>query len=174
MADMWREPVKVIADVLKDELGLDDGHIMLGFQRWGIPTDPGLYVALTPISTKPIGVNNYVESAGPNPEDGMTEVQQAVTEDLVQIDAMSFGDSARVRKEEILMALTSVRSLQAQAEHQFQIARIPTSFVNASVLEETANLQRFVATIIVKAIRTKTKAVEYFDTFTAPEVHANV
>jgi hypothetical protein len=166
----WREPIKVLADVIRDEMSLDAGHIMLSFQKWGIPQDDGLYVALSVLSGKPIGNNNFLEDAG---TDAANEVQQVAMQELVQIDVMSFGESARARKEEILMALASQRCLRAQGDYGFQIARVPQGFANASSLEETKYLNRYTTTLIIKSIKTKVKAAEFYDTFATTEVHSN-
>ena len=171
----WREPIKVLADVIASEMGLDTGHIMLGFQSWGIPQDDGLYVALTTLSEKPVGNNNYFDGGDDTavPPVAPTEVQQVVTQEMVQIDVMSFNNDARTRKEEVLMSLASMACQRAQATYNFKINRIPTAFVNASSLEETKYLQRFTVTLIIESIKEKVKAAEYFETIPDPEVHVN-
>ena len=171
----WREPIKVLADVIKDEMDLDEGHIMLAFQGWGIPQDDGLFVAISVLSGKPIGNNNYFDGGDDTTDPPVlpTEVQQIAMSELVQIDVMSFNSDARSRKEEVLMALASLRCLRAQADYSFQIASIPQGFANASSLEETKYLNRYTTTLVVKSIKTKTKAAEFFDTYETTEVHSN-
>jgi hypothetical protein len=166
----WREPVKVLADVIQEELELDDAHIVLTNEKWPIPPDEGIYVAIGTMSVKVVGNNNFLRPIVGDAE----EVRQIVVDELVQIDVMSFNSDARIRKEEILMALASQVCLRAQAEYQFQIARVPTGFVNASSLEETKILNRFTTTIVIKSIRTKVKTAEYYDQFAETEVHSNV
>jgi len=170
MTVAWREPVKVLADVLTAELELPAGHIVLTNQKWPIPKDQGLYIAIGTISSKVVGNNNYLRDA----VGGAEEVQQIVVDEMVQIDALSFNADARVRKEEILMALASQACLRAQAVYGFQIARIPQGFMNVGSLEETAQLNRFTTTIIIKSIRTKVKTADYYETFLEPEVTQNV
>jgi hypothetical protein len=165
----WREPVKVLADVLKDELALASGQIMLGYQNWPIPKNAGMFVAISTVSTKPVGTNNFLRDA----EGGAEEVQQIVSAEVVQIDAMSFDNTARTRKEEILLALGSMRCQRAMIENHMQIARIPQNFLNASTLEETGMLKRFTVTLVIQSIKTKVKAAEYYDTILETEVHAN-
>jgi hypothetical protein len=166
----WREPIKVLADVIQSEMGLDDGHVVLTNQKWPIPKDQGLFVVLGVVSSKVIGNNNYFQDDGAG---GGSEVQQAVTSEMIQVDAMSFDSSARARKEEIIMALASQASLRAQSEQSIQIAWMPEGFANTSFLEETAMLNRFTMTLTVKSIRTKTKSAEFYDTFQNTEVTTN-
>jgi hypothetical protein len=157
-----REPVKVIGDVLKAELGLDAGHILLAFEKYTIPQDKGLFVALSYISGKAIGSNNYFTD---DPTNGPQETQQVAMQELIQIDVMSFGPDARQRKEEVIQALSSIASQQAQDVNGFQIASIPFDFANASGVEGSSYLQRYTMTVVVKSIRTKTKAAGYYNTF---------
>lgn len=159
-----REPIKVIADILLSELSLTTDQIILEYQKFNIPNDPGLFVALTYIGGKAIGNTNHSSDAGSS---GMIEKQSVAMQHMIQIDIMSFDSSARTRKEEVLMALRSVFSEQTQTANDMQIARIPEAFNNTASLEETKILNRFTMTIIVKSVYTKTKALtSYYDTFT--------
>lgn len=168
-----REPIKVIADILTSELGLDSDKIILEYQKFDIPPDPDLFIALTYISGKAIGNNNSAEDAGFDRENnnlGMTEIQQVAMQHSIQIDLMSFDSSARTRKEEVIMALQSSFSQRLQDVNDMQIARIPSEFQNTSSLEETKILNRFTMTIIVKSVYTRTKDLggtyPYYDNFT--------
>lgn len=166
-----REPVKVIGDVLQAELGLDVGQIMLTNQKWNIPQSAGLYIAISYVSGKAIANKNDAVSIDGG---GMTEQQSVVMHYLIQIDAMSFDNSARIRKEEIIMALRSIAAQVAMEVNNLQIARVPGEFYDASSLEETARLNRFTMTIAVTALRTKEKAVvDYYSEFQIAEVTVN-
>lgn len=167
-----REPIKVVADILQKEMEIPDGQIMLGYQKWDIPTDPGLYVALVYIGGKAIGNNNYFTSSGDEPAQQI-EHQEVAMRHVVQIDLLSFDASARIRKEEVLMALRSIYSQQQQEKYAMSIARIPSDLVDASSLEETKMLNRFTLTVPVTALHTKTKAAPYYDKFKTAEVHEN-
>lgn len=162
-----REPVKVIADILKSEMGLADGQIMLDYEKINILPDPGLYIAISYIGGKAIGNNNYFDSLT------IKEIQEVAMSEIVQIDILSFDSSARKRKEEVIMALRSVYSQQAQELNVMQIARIPDGFQNISSLEETKILNRFTMTIVIKALYRKEKSVEYYDKFSDAQVTYN-
>lgn len=159
---MSREAVKVIGDVLQSELGLTTGQIMLTNMKWDIPENDGLYVALSYVSGKAIGNNNYVTPNG----SGMQETQEVAMRYLVQIDILSFGDAARLKKEQVIQALMSVASQQAQAQNLMRIANIPFDFLDASSFEETKLLNRYVTRIVVYALLSLTKNLDsYYDKF---------
>ncbi len=162
-----REPIKIIADILKHEMDLAVGQIMLDYEKIDILPDPGLYVALSYLGGKAIGNNNYFDP------DTLMEIQEVAMQELIQIDILSFDSSARKRKEEVIMALRSVYSQNAQDANLMQVARIPGDFQNASSLEETKILNRFTMTITVKAIYRKEKDVDYYDQFQNAEVSFN-
>ena len=163
----FREPIKVLADVIQEEMSLADGQIMLAYEKWEIPKNPGMYVALNYVSSKPIGQRNYFDPTT------SIEEQSSTVHHVIQIDVMSFDSSARMRKEEIFMALTSMFSQQAQEENNLQIAMIPSDFVNTSSLEETKIMNRFTMTIAVTSTSRKVKKADYFDQFATPEVTYN-
>jgi hypothetical protein len=158
------EPVKVIAQIIQEELGLPDGQIMMSYEKWIMPETKGLYVSVRYVSTKTLNTSNWFESTTNE------EIQSVSLHHIIQIDLMSFDDSARARKSEVAMALASFRSQNLQEENNMQIARLPSEFVDASSLEETKFLKRFTATIAVKAVELKKKGTPYFDTFPSGKV----
>lgn len=151
------------------QMSIPAGQIMLAYQDYQIPNDPGLYIALNYLSSKVIGNNSYpVAITG-----GMNEIGEVVSLYEIRIDMMSFDDTARLRKEEIYAALRSVYAEQQMESNGIQIARMPSGFQDASTLEETKMLYRFTMTIKVSALTQITKAVEYYDQFPTPEVTVN-
>ena len=162
------EPIKVVADIIQTELGLPDGAVMVVNQRWVIPQNQDLYVALAYVGpAKTIGNTNYFDS------EANTEVQETSKAHMVQIDIMSFGDAARTRKEEVEMALLSMYSQFQQGKNLIKIARQPGPAVDASSLEATGRLNRFLMTVMVNALHRKVKAAAYYDKFSGPEVISN-
>lgn len=167
---MSREVVKIIADILTAEMNLTPGQIMLSDENYEIPTTEGLYIAVSYVSSKPIGVTNTMT---PDGHGGMTEIQEAAFDHQVQLDVMSFNDDARTRREEVLLALGSNASQFIQEQNLIQISRHCTPFQDLSTVEETRILKRYTTTVRVKALARKTKTGLYYDTFLTPEVHAN-
>jgi hypothetical protein len=139
---------------------------MLEYQRFNIQPK-GLYIALQYVSGRAIGNNDYAKPNGASPTAGMTETQQVAMLYQIQIDLMSFGPEARVRKEEVYMALRSIRAQTLMEKWNMKIARMPSAFQNAASLEETKMLNRFTMTIAVNALLTKTQPVgDYYNQFT--------
>ena len=165
-----REPILVMADILKSELELDDGQVMIYNQRSVAPTTKGLYVYLSIVSQKVIGNNNYTE-----PTTGaMQETQELAIATLIQIDAMSQNDEARTRKDEIIMALRSVFAQQQQDAEGMRISYIPSTWVDASDIEGTSLLNRYSTSVMVFSISRKIKVLNsYYDTFQNPELTYN-
>lgn len=167
MTSTFRDPIKVIGDILAHELPLATGYIMLNGEKWNIPKDESIFIALSYIGpNKIIGNSNEMDS-------DQNEVQTVTAQDTIQIDIMSYGsgaNGARARKHEIAMALGSMFSQRIQEQYQCQIARQPTPPVDTSNLEGTGMLKRYTTTIAVTALFKKTKAAEYYETFPQPEI----
>ena len=164
----FREPIKVLADIIAHEMELTPGQIMLKNQKWFVP-DTGLYVALGYISSRAIG-NSSRQVDSP---EGMTELMEVNMNHLVQVDIMSPGEdpAARLRKEEVLLALASIYSEQKQTEHGIQIGRLPMDLLDASSLEEPGMLNRFTTTFRITATHRKQKATaDYYDQFLGVKV----
>lgn len=165
-----REAIKILADVIQHELELQDGQVMLENQQYNIPQTQGVFVVLSYVSGAVIGNNSYPV---PTPA-GMTERLEVNMRYLVQIDIMSADASARLRKEEVIMALGSMYSQNLQTANGMSIGPVPPGgFINAGSLEQTLRLNRYTMTVAVTARTVKTKAVDYFSEFPTPEVVVN-
>ncbi len=157
-----REAAKIIKDILIAQLGLSSSQIMLSNQLWDIPETPGLYVVISYVSGKVIGNTNYSVPT----DAGMTEMQELLMLYEIQIDLMSYDDSARVMKELACMGLMSVASQQIQETYSVQVARNPAAFQDVSMLEETARLNRYTTTIALTQLITNQNAnVPYYTDF---------
>lgn len=163
------EPMKIICDIIKTQLSLNDSQVVIYNQKYNIPTSKGIYVFVSYVSGKPIGnVNRAIPT-----ETGMDgEVSLAMAETL-QIDIMSQDSSARTHKEEVLMALVSDYAQQKMQDNSIKISILPTSFIDTSFAEGSAMLNRYTTTLILFASYTNTKAIPYYDTFEQVEVHVN-
>lgn len=154
-----------------NEMGIPNGSIMLTNQAWDIPNKPGLYVALSYQSGRPIANNNQY-SVDPA-SGGLTEIQSVLMLYTIQIDFMSYDSSARLQKEDVYHALRSIYAEQQMEIYNVQLGRLPSQFMDVSSLEETAMLTRYTMTINVTALKTKTKTIDYYNQFPIPEVFEN-
>lgn len=162
-----REPIKVLADILQAEMGLVEGQIMLGLENWKIPKNEGLYVALFYGTETPVGSNNDFDS------DTNEEIQTLAMLHNVVIEAMSFDESARLRKEEIVMALNSVFAQDHMDKYLMAINTLPQSFQPIPELEDTKQLNKYRITFAMNALHQKIKPVQYYDAFPDPSVTTN-
>jgi len=170
MAFEYREPIKVLADIIQHELGLANGRVMLADQKFNIANQKGLYVSLEYVNPGKIIANINTPDMTVNPP---VEVQSVTSVSIVQIDMMSFDETARTQMEDMAMALNSTYSVQLQERYQMQISRNPAPFNDNSNLEATAMLKRYTTTVTITSMKTKSKVVEYFDTFQEPGVVVN-
>ncbi len=159
-----KEPIVVVASILQSELGLDDAHIMLEYQKNFIPKDSALYTALVYLGPGKLIANINETQAT---DDGLIEIQSLTMQHMIQVDFMSFSSEARIRKEEFYMALNSVYSEQQQELYQMMIAKNPGPFIDAGSFEATAFLNRFTTVVPVHAVHRKEKPVTYFNQFGA-------
>lgn len=154
------EPIKVVAMAIQAEMGLAEGHIMLGLENWQIPSDPGLYVALFYGVEQVIGNNNY---NGTDADGNYQEIQDVIMLHGIDINIMSFDSSARLRKEEVLQAIQSYNATQLMEKYQMRLARTPGSFIPVVDLEPAKQLNRFQIGIMVNAIHRKILSTPYYD-----------
>lgn len=161
-----REVAKIVADLLASEMGLDEQHCLLGDQKWDIPADKQLFVVVFDQAAAPIGAASYLET-NPASINVDKEIQQAAVLHDVRVEIMSFDADARLRKEEVGLALGGIASQQAGEQYGLQIGRAQPP-VNASETEVSGRLQRFVIHVNVTALHQKVKTPPgygYFDKF---------
>lgn len=154
----------LVCDVLQKELGLENGRVYIFDQKIFMPTDEGLFIAVSMLSCKPFANNSYFDGALD------TTVQSSNFFASLQLDIISKSTEALLRKEEVLMALKSVYAEQQQELNSFHIGVISTNFVNLSSQDGAAIPYRFSITVNVQYQVKKIGAVPYFDTFEDPTV----
>lgn len=162
-----REPIKILADILKAEMGIADGQLMLGLENWKIPENTGLYVALFYGPDAVVGANNDFDTTTNE------EVQTVAMLHTISIDAMSFDESARTRKQEIVMALNSVFGQNLLSKNFMQINQLPQSFQPLLELEDSKQLNKYRITFAMNALYQKIKPVDYYDDFPDASVVTN-
>jgi hypothetical protein len=158
-----REPVKVIRDILKSELGLTDKRIMLTNSKIDIDPGPGIFIALSYLHSKAFASNNY---ATPTPA-GMQETQEVAMVHHIQVDIMSADESARMQKEQVIQALQSIFAQQAMDANLMNINKLPTEIIDTSSLEETKIMNRYTMNFSLFALHSLNKPLAggYYDKF---------
>lgn len=162
---MNREPIKIIGDIIKNNMVLTDDQIFIYNQDFKIPPTKGMFILLQYNTSQPYSAVNKFMPAAIGLEGAEESISITMKEDYT-INIISKNDEARQRKEEILMALNSNYSQDQQGLYQFQIAKISNSFVNVSELEGAGMLNRFAINISLLAHYNKTIDTAYYDDFT--------
>ncbi len=157
---MNREPIKVIADILCKELGINANRVFLFNSLNPLPKDDDLYIVLQQTEFPPFGLKKEYKQNN----DTYTEVQSYMTKEVITISLVSKNTDARLRRYDVNLALNSTYSQQMQEQYGFHIAQCnPVS--NRSYLEATARLYRFDTEATVITAYSKTQAVDYYDKF---------
>ncbi len=154
------EPIKILASIIQTELGLPNGQVMLGLENFPIAPVLGLYVALEYGSEQVVG---SVNSNGTDAQGNFQEIQSVSMMHTIEIDCMSFDDSARLRKEEVVMSFSSYNAQQLMEKNQVRIGSIPTSFLAIPSPEPTKQLNRYRFTIAVYALHQRVLMTPYYD-----------
>jgi len=166
------EIIKVVADIIQSEMGLDQDHIYLYNQKWRMPPDEGLYVIVGFMGARAFGAKTWYENDPVTQE--LTEVQSVNQQEMYSIDLLSRDSSARIRKQEVILALNSTYAQQMMEQYNFKIANLPVTFNDVSELEATAILNRYQLAFNALVVYRKVKSVQFYDTFQIPPViHTN-
>lgn len=155
------EPIGLVADIIQTEMDLEAGRVAYAYQNYQIPKD-GLFVIVGYLGpSTQIANQAYFDDTLNN------EVQESVFQHTIQIEIMSLApdNSARIRKEEIALALRSFYSQQQQDANLMSIAWLQGDFIDGNYAELSAMYQRYITTAIVTALHRKVKTSGYFDNF---------
>lgn len=166
---MVGDPLLLFCDVIQQGLGLSTGRVYLWDQKMPMPTDSGLYVAVSVLTCKAFGNNNSHSSSG----GGLNSNQSVNMASTLQVDIISRDNSARLQKEGVLLALNSDYSEQQQNANNFYIGKLPpgAQFNNLSSQDGAAIPYRFVISVQIQYLYTATKAVGYMTPVTKPTVN---
>jgi hypothetical protein len=169
------EILQVLVDIIRREMCLKADQVVIYNQRWIIPNDSRVYVSLHLLGSKPYGVNRgYSSQSFLNPSDQtvttvLNEEQSINTADMISVHVTGYGDTARVRRNEVMFALHSTYAEQKMEQYGFSIGQVPTSFADVSEAMGTAYLYRYAITFNVLYAQGVTKPVDYFDSIEVGE-----
>ena len=162
------EYIKVVADIIMTEMSLtpsstalNDNRVFIYNQNFVLPTYDDLFIVLSESPGRMIGSVNRYDGDGANTK----EVQEILMQKEINVDIMSRNSQARNRKEEVLMALSSIYSQQKQEENGMRIFSHSTSFIDVSENEGASRLTRYRASFFLHVKYSKEKAIDYYDAF---------
>ncbi len=170
-----REPIKIMADLLTAEEGIDPGFIMLGKKNYKIPPTPGLYVALFyGIEEQISNVHSTSDALDANGNFiGLLESEERSFVQEVAVDIMSFNDEARVRKSEIVQSLVGYNAQFLMGQYNIGIPREPRLSAPIEALEPAGQLNKFRYVIALSVLSIRSRAVPYYDEIPNPETTYN-
>ena len=155
------EPIVSIANILQYRMNLNNNQIILNYQKNQIPPD-GLYLTLNYS-----GPDEAIASQATFDSSTQTEINEAVYSHNINIQIMSLSpdNSARIRKEEIPLALRSNYAKQIADKNLLGISWLPSDILDISYFDETAFLNRFSMNIVVYALHRLVVDSDSFDSF---------
>lgn len=156
----------LFCDIIRQEMGLGIDQVWIYNQKIDIPTDYRLYVAIEILSCKPFANTRYMDPSGP----GLNQILSTNFKAVLSVNILSRGPAARDRKEEFVLALNSIYSIQQQEANGFMVSLLPSGFVNLSEIDGSAIPYRFNISVAVQYKIVKTEAVPYYSTFPAAQV----
>ena len=162
------EILQLLVDILTEEMNLKSDQVVIYNQRWITPNDQRLYLSLHVIGSKPYANNRGYRSRGTfDPSTGIVtqfldEKLSVNVADMISLHVMSYGDQARLRRNEPLFALHSTYAEQQMERWGFHVGPVPSSFSDASEAIGTDFLTRYAITFNVIYAQGVTKPVEYY------------
>eukprot|EP00697_Spironema_sp_BW2_P003324 gnl/Spiro4/14448_TR7782_c0_g1_i1.p3 gnl/Spiro4/14448_TR7782_c0_g1~~gnl/Spiro4/14448_TR7782_c0_g1_i1.p3 ORF type:complete len:177 (-),score=0.01 gnl/Spiro4/14448_TR7782_c0_g1_i1:615-1145(-) len=163
---VYQDPALTIQQILMAQLGLSNTQVMYTNEKWNIPT-VGPLVLVSYLG--PSKVICTTDSTIPT-ENGLTELQTVTVLDTIEVQVFGYN-TAQIRslRNQIQVAFNSLNSQALQEKWQIQIARNPGTMTEASYLEGTSMVTRYITTVQVTSINQFTPPVpDYYDIFTIP------
>lgn len=150
----------VVAEIIKEYTGLSDQAITLFNNKFDIPKDNGIYLALGLQSTKYIGNNFKHKSAI-----GLDLVNTLNISDTLNLKLTGRDIRTIQMSHQLVMALNSDYSRQMQSLFGFKVSTIPSSMNNVSIEEGSSMIYMFNITINLMYSIEKVTSVKYYDKF---------
>lgn len=161
-----RETIKLLAELIESQMDLKNGVVAIYNQQRRIPPTEGLFVDVAFLGQKTYGATTRAVNDPAEPD--LVEVQTVSAAEVYQIDIFSADSSARLRKNDLIFALSGVAAQQLQEKWSCKISPVPNSFVDVSELEGAARLNRYALTITVIRAYSKARRSPTFVTFQNP------
>lgn len=157
--------LQLFCEIIAKKMGLAQNRVFLWNQKIFQPIDDDIYVAVDVSNQRMVGNN-----IGQVPGDPTRSFQYSINVADVDVNVISRGPDALVKKELVVMALRSQYAETQQEANSFKIGRIPTGFRDLSAVDGTAIPWRFMFTVRLGYAVYAEQADEYFDAFRTPMV----
>lgn len=158
---------EIIADIISKELNLSSSQVMVQNQKFIVPNDEKIYVAVSIVSGKPYSNNKkYIDQGGK-----LLSVQTMQLQEMININIMSASDRVLRRRHEVMMAFGSDYGQSKQVDNGFNISRIPLSINNISEIEGGRIPYGFNVSVAIQYGVSKIKEISYYDDFEEPVIN---
>lgn len=161
-------PFHLVADIIRRELGLNNEQVVLFNQKYTVPNDGTLYVAIELLSSRVFGSTNRMVDAS-----GMEQDQSINVFATLDIAVMSASTQAIYRKDEVVMALDSVYSRQQQELNGFYIAKVSDNIAQLNNIEGSRIPYYSNISVNIQYASRKQTVVPYFDDISEIEIETN-
>ena len=170
MIDNAVELPLALCALIQSQLNLTADRGWIYNQKQDIPTDDGLFFSVACLRDKPFASSLDYENV-PATETApakLQEVQSINTQETYRIMLFSRDASARQRRHEMVFVMHSTAAQQLQERYSCRFGYIPLQMTDISAIEGAARINRYSLTFSLTRAYTRTKPIEYFDTFTIP------
>jgi len=148
----------ILANIIRDHMGIDGSRIALYNQNFNKPKDDDIFIVIATENKRVVGnVFNFDSDAD-------EEVLSTTIYTTLNIEITSRDDSAKLRNHEILMAINSTLSQQAQEENNIRIYRTG-SILDLSTIDGASALYRYQIPVIISHVEIKRTAITPVDKF---------
>lgn len=161
--------IGLLANIIQVEMGLQQEQVSLYQQKFNVPNDEKIHIAVGMLIQKPYGTKRYYEDKTST----LNEIVSTYWKCVAWVEIYSSTNLAFLRKEEIAAAIYSTYSEQIQEANNFKIAKIPSQFTNISSAEGPGIPYRFNISVSMLYTTSKEKAVPYYDNFESPQINVD-
>ena len=148
----------LIRSILVKEMALDPEHVMIYDENFKIPSYRDMFIAVEYKSATVLSVRSKYNDLTDKEEQDINMKEE------ITLSIMSRDSSAFSRKEECLLALSSMYSQQLMEANSFKIFP-QQNITDLSQVEGAAIIKRFDINLVAFTWYNKTKAVEFYDSF---------
>lgn len=153
--------IQLVADIIRSEMGLSQDQVYLYNQKYDIPLDSRLYVAVGMNSLKSFGNRpRYVGGSS-----ALTAIQTTNVVASLSIHVFSRSVLALLQKEQVLLALSSPYAESQMELNSFFVAPVTTSISDISVVDGAAIPYHYFFSVNLQYFSQKTTSPAYFSTF---------
>jgi len=138
---MDREIEDIFVDIMRVVLKLQQNQVYTYNQEFKIPNNAGFYIVIE--CGPPIKIMSNTCDFDFSEKPLVHEIQESVQIEPVTVSLFSKNRSARLLKDFVVTAITSLYAEQMQDKYGFKIFRIPNNYRNTSLQEGSTMLYKY-------------------------------